>query len=561
MYGQAEILQTQIIGIPNDDAFQAIYLHHLVHDSLMNGRWDFFDPNRYYPVGYHRGASDGGNSLEMFVSGILRIFLPWPQWYGWSFFVWIPLNFLSFIPLGRYLWKSSIVALIVASCWSVAPFTLDFIAFGRLTQGVQFAIPFAILALLKLFEKRNRFSAIFLGIAMGACAWSYWYFAIFLSIFSFWFLIWGMPKRQLRTLCFDIALASIVFVLSCVPLLLVMYAPTLQGGEQPAAPMSALAVSPIFPDAVRFDGSGSDLWSMCMPSIWILAVFGWIGGKRRLLWGGCLILSILFSLGPAMFANEMVWFLPYYPMWKGFPLLDRMLHPERWMLIGVVFVHILAGEGLRFLCLLFPRKWLYPLIVSIPFWGVLHMKANNQWPTSSWKFQLPPLWQEVAKHKGAIIVVPVMKSSQTCQYQPFHGNPTLGGLQENQPWTYPSSFLSFVEGNGLIMSLFSLTESNITSFGIYERDVRELQKYGFGYIVFDNQAWEIMKAKNKSSSVTQHPLSVLMKSLGEPIYENSSGDAIWNIPRTGISGISPYSGRSIRSIGPADPIPEGAPPL
>ena len=67
-------------GYFNDDWANGIYLHHQVHDALVSGRFDLSDPQQFYPVGYNPVHSNGGNILEMLVSGVTRLLLPWPLW-------------------------------------------------------------------------------------------------------------------------------------------------------------------------------------------------------------------------------------------------------------------------------------------------------------------------------------------------------------------------------------------------------------------------------------------------------------------------------------------------
>ena len=53
----------------------------------------------------------------------------------------------------------------------------------------------------------------------------------------------------------------------------------------------------------------------------------------------------------------------------------------------------------------------------------------------------------------------------------------------------------------------------------------------------------------------------MSNALGSPKTITKEGDAIWDIPTEGRQGRSPAAGGSIQNIGPADPVPEGAPPI
>ena len=70
-------LRDGLLGYYNDDWANGVYLHHQVHDALMAGRFDFSDPSQFFPFGYNPVHSNGGNILEMVVSGVFRLFAPW----------------------------------------------------------------------------------------------------------------------------------------------------------------------------------------------------------------------------------------------------------------------------------------------------------------------------------------------------------------------------------------------------------------------------------------------------------------------------------------------------
>ena len=127
-----------IPGVPNDDSYQSIYLHDMVHRSISEGNLVFWDNMQFFPYGYHVPSTNGGNYLEMIASGILKSIFPTSNWYGYAHFFWIPINILCFVPLGRYLWKSNIIAFSIAASWGTLPYTLSFISYGRLTQSIQF---------------------------------------------------------------------------------------------------------------------------------------------------------------------------------------------------------------------------------------------------------------------------------------------------------------------------------------------------------------------------------------------------------------------------------------
>lgn len=143
-------------GYYNTDAAGAIYLHDAFYRAISAGRWPGTDPDQLYPVGTPLWALNGGNSLEMALSALLRPLLGWPRAYGVAALLWIPLNLLAFVPLGRHLWGRIEPAVAAGAAWAIFPPYLGELAAGRLTQVVGVGMPLAVLGLLRLSERPRR---------------------------------------------------------------------------------------------------------------------------------------------------------------------------------------------------------------------------------------------------------------------------------------------------------------------------------------------------------------------------------------------------------------------
>ena len=558
-------LEHSIPGIPNDDAFQSIYLHNMVHQSIFDGNIVFWDSMQFFPYGYHVPSTNGGNYLEMFASGILRMCAPWPNWYGYAHFIWIPINILCFVPLGVYLWRSKSLAFSIGCAWATLPYTLSFISYGRLTQSVQFAIPLALLGFLHMKERQSGKTPFILGLSLALCAWSYWYFAIFLLLLSPFFLIPTAIQNGVHTTAKQFLTTLFVMLLCIAPLCIMVYYPLTLGYSLPPPPISTLSISPIFPDAIRLFGDPQTeniLWTLFPIPIWIFALLGTLKGHRKKTWLGLSCTCILFSMGPALLYNGLIWFLPYYPFWKTIPLLDRLLHPDRWLLIGGIFICILTGEGYWFMTQKLPWKrvkmiTLYASML-IPIWSILEARHKGELPIQTWEQTVPSIWKEAKKETGGLIIVPIMRSQRSTQFQHVHQRPILGGMVENQPWTYSTKFKGMMEGNGLIMDLFSRNDGNAKDLYVFQADIDELVELGYTQILFSQDDWNHL---NHPQTQRMDMIRILTKAFGEPVFTSKTGDAIWNIPKKGKKGRSPAAGSSIQNIGPADPVPEGAPPI
>ena len=349
------------------------------------------------------------------------------------------------------------------------------------------------------------------------------------------------------------------------PLLYIVYYPLFIGEPLPSPPISIESISPIFPDAVHIfptDDTQNLLWTLFPISVWAVAAIGVLLGQRKKTWGFLALLCIIFAMGPALLYQDLVWFLPYYPLWKMIPLLDRLLHPDRWMLLGGIFVCILAGEGLLAIAQkIKSSKWkrifLYSTLL-LPCISILESRVQGQLPIQQWEQKIPEVWKEAQHDQGAIIVVPVMRSQRATQFQPLHKRPLLGGMVENQPWTYNPTFQKMMESNGLLMDLFSKNEGNAKDFFVYQDDLDELHKLGYSQIIFSQENWNHL---NHPQTQKMDMIQLLSKALGSPKTKTQEGDAIWDIPTKGRAGRSPAAGGSIQNIGPPDPVPEGAPPI
>ena len=177
-------LNSSLPGYFNDDAINGVYLHHQVHAALVELRFDLSDPQQFHPIGYNPVHTNGGNILEMLVSGAMRLVLPWPSWMGVAGLLWIPINMLAFIPLARRLWRDSVVVLAVSATWAMFPPVLAQLSAGRWTQAALVGVPIAILGFLDVVERGGKRSIlvaagglVLTGLGywfMGNRLWEYW---------------------------------------------------------------------------------------------------------------------------------------------------------------------------------------------------------------------------------------------------------------------------------------------------------------------------------------------------------------------------------------------------
>ncbi|MEC8425600.1 MAG: hypothetical protein VX000_17560, partial [Myxococcota bacterium] len=334
-------------GYENDDSRNAVYLHHQVHEALMDGRLDLSDPHQFFPTGTPLLQLHGGNILEFIVSGIARSLLPWPLWLSVAALAWIPLNLMAFVPLGLRLWERRGPALAAATAWAMLPVLTGQIAAGRLTQVALIGLPIAVLGLLDVAERGGRRAWLLAGVGMALTGMGYWFHAQFLVLLTPFFAWRAVRTRGLRPASLDLGSAAVVTLLLVSPWMLAVAWPRVMGTWTPQPPMTAEFMSPVFADALQLSGSQPRGLQGWLPGVVAVgALLGLWRGHRRALWLSCALVCTIFALGPAQDIGGTRWLLPSFPLWRWVPGFDRMLHPDRWLEVGGLFFVLLAGEGL-----------------------------------------------------------------------------------------------------------------------------------------------------------------------------------------------------------------------
>lgn len=528
-------------GLPGrwqDDGLGAIYLHHHVHDALIHGHLSLADPDQLVPVGFEMAAANGGNVLEMLVSGLFRLVLPWPTWLSVAAFALIPLNVLAFVPLGLRLWGRAGPAVAAGVAWAVFPPVLHQVSTLRLTQVVMFGLPLAVLGLLDLGERGGRRAAVTAGAGLALAAVGYWFQGLFLALLAPLFLAWGLRTRGWRPLARDSLLAAGVALVAVAPFLLLVVLATLRQGGSGGSPISSDQVSPDFPDALRLLGPQPDSARGFLP--WAVVLGGLVGlvrGRRRLLWLGLGLVCLVFALGPGQEAAERLWLLPWYPLWKWVPGIDRMSHPDRWLPLGGLFLVILAVDGLVGLPGRRVAVWLVPL-------GVLTQLHSGFLPLGTWRPDVPDVWADLATRPGGggVVVVPFMNAGPTCAWQPFHHRPLVGGMVERERALLPSAWLDWADDNELLLSLYALSTGVDEALAVYQDDLDKLRAAGVDTVVWDRVNWD------RNPRVASIPVvKRLTDALGRPVFSGNDG-ATWVLPEAGRPGEAPASGRSVADL-------------
>ncbi|HCH61916.1 MAG TPA: hypothetical protein DFR83_03865, partial [Deltaproteobacteria bacterium] len=301
---------SELPGYDNTDQWGAIYLHHHHHARVLAGQWPGVDPNQMVPEGLPLAALNGGNTMEMWVSLLLRAVLPWPGWFSWAHLVWIPLLVMAFQPLGWVLWKRRDAALAAGLSWAMWPFFLGEMSAGRLTQLALLGAPLGVAGLLTLGEGRWRRGAV--GLALTALG--YWFYGLFMALLVPIFMLWARfgARRSTRAVLRDavrVGLGALVLVL---PWLCVALWPRWTGAWVPEPGGGPGGASAVFDMALKLEGTQPRSARGWLPAVYVLGALAtafW--GHRRALWAALTGVTVLFALGPATRFQGLDWHLPY----------------------------------------------------------------------------------------------------------------------------------------------------------------------------------------------------------------------------------------------------------
>jgi hypothetical protein len=377
-------------------------------------------------------------------------------------------------------------------------------------------IPIAVAGLLDLVESEDRAGIGMTAIGLALSGLGYWFNAFFLGLLIPVFWWHGSRRRSWKSVGVDLLAAGGVAVAIVAPILLVIFWPALNGEGMPGTHIDPTELNLIFGDALRVSGGQATGLANWLPYGLIVGMLLTVWqGKRRVLWVILAALCVVFSMGPGQMIGDSVYRFPYWLLWKGVPGLARMFHPERWMLVGGVFLTVASVDGLARVR---PRwTWLLPIavLVQLSFRGVT--------PLGAWSPDVPAHWNALSEERdqGALIVVPVHRSQLAGAHQWVHERALYGGMVEDQPWAQPTEWREYEQRSPLLRSLRALSYGREVDAEVQPEDIERLLDDGFSRVVLDRFSWSQIP-----HAAPFDPEAVLTRAFGAPIHRSEAG-VVW----------------------------------
>ena len=239
-------------------------------------------------------------------------------------------------------------------------------------------------------------------------------------------------------------------------------------------------------------------------------------------------LGWLLALGPKLHGYREVTdiSLPFGWIQSLIPAMERMWWPQRFELLAVVGLGLLAGLGLdRFLASRSRhRLWLLAVLllslVDAPLRsGVLPVKADPVPRVSSALY---------ADLEGALLTVPVspsaLVSTRAMYLQTHHGQPALTGDGEHLDAHRPDAYDQLIDGNDVLSAVRTLSHTGQVKTTIQPDSVDALMAAGFVYAVTDPVVYPGRAGRQWSETHSRFFRAVLV-----PPMRQADGGAVWQL--------------------------------
>jgi hypothetical protein len=356
---------------------------------------------------------------------------------------------LGMYSLAYYLLRSKSAAFLAGLIFTFCPYHLAHTIGGHLQLIAMEWLPFYILALFRLFYQNSKkqilYGAIFMSLAALCC----WYYLLFLSFFSFFFLVWhwltNRPRfQEIHFFRRFMAMAGLTFFFLSPLLLPMIYYKNREPfiGSHDAYRLSADLLSHFVPGAISF-------WSAPFKAIWsrfpghiyedsnflgfVVIAFSLLALKK--FWQDRVVkffllnlaLFLILSLGMSLkiAGYDLNIPLPYAFLFKYVPMISFSGVPERFNIMVLLSGALLSGYGLKYLRLKIASGRLKQALTIIVSGLVLLEYLCYPFPSSNQS--VSPFYQQLAREPGQFSVIDTPWGSSTLYFQTIHHKPMVGG--------------------------------------------------------------------------------------------------------------------------------------
>lgn len=516
-----------LVGHPGNDIWNHIWGYWWVADAISEGNW---------PTNADLLAYPNGGTLY-FIDTMQVVFSLPIQWVfgpelAYNTVVILQLALCGFAAwlLSRQLTGDSTAAGISLVVFGAAPHIL-----GQAYNGISETVcagwvPLTLWALLRTIKNPNVRNSLLLGLSAGICVLTSWYYGLFAALSSALIVSWYALRHS--WLVDWKALIRWTSVALMVALGLVI-GPFLSFQRSLSASDAIVTRDPEFVENSLLNHNITDVISLVNPTtvpspdlfalygeeLIIVIYLGWIAlalsayglwatrpRQQVAMWFGLGLVFLIFSLGPYLnMGGDYIMFqgkkipLPFLPLYKAFPIFDRISHPFRFVTVVSLSLSVLSAYGFRALtrrakstvqstllivlviCVLLEVHWFSPAAIPIPASPAAIPQAYTEMradPTDGAVLDLP-------------LTIPNLERAVYVWYQKEHNRPIPWGLNDPMPRTLMKNHLS--------MTLIRMEATHAQSMPsiLPELDLvvaaRALARSGYRYIVVHDRFYPDFK--------------------------------------------------------------------
>lgn len=545
-----------LVGHPGNDNWNHVWGYWWVSEALSNGQW---------PIDASKLAFPNGGTLY-FIDTIQAIFA-WPielMFGATAAFNFIIIIQLSICGLGAWLLAHKISSDAWASFIALFLFEFSPHILGQTFNGISETVcagwfPLTIWALLRMMERPTIKRSIALGLIGGICILTSWYYGLFAAFASIVIIVWSLVYRfwlyEWKKIIPKIVVAAVIS-------LTIIIGPLMSFRMSLSAENAIVTRDPAFVERSLLNHNITDIVAFFNPTqipspnllelygeqLMIVIYLSWIAlglsfyalfsqrNKQGFgVWIWLFVIFFVFSLGPYLHVGGEYLLiggkrvpLPFLPLYKLFPIFDRISHPFRFVVGLHVALSVLATVGFR---LLFRSRGLLlkqGALVGILFLIIaeVHWFSPAQFPIPHSDSRIPEGYSTMLEDsvEGAVLDLPIsVPNLERAVYvwnQSVHNREIPWGLNEPLPQA--------LRQNLLTQTLLQIEATQAISLApvLPELDLvissRVLARQGYRYIVVhqkfypDFKLQQVQKLLNALFGAPQKSDSLLIYTI-EPI--------------------------------------------